>query len=182
MPEVRRAVLRSCTPRLAPRPRWPPRHRAPRPAKSSIWRLRSRDRYRARPARRSGAARRGLSRGQRAASWCAKRARRIVTARPLSGGCVWPRGGAGRARSPTWPPSGGSGAVRRDVASGGRPNPQMQPTGRDGPGLRSGAAFLVAKQWKRSFVRARVGSPAADWQSVRRLCRLRSAVPLRMPL
>ena len=29
------------------------------------------------------------------------------------------------------------------------PNPQMQPTGRAGLELRSGAALLVAKQWKR---------------------------------
>jgi hypothetical protein len=32
-----------------------------------------------------------------------------------------------------------------------RPNPQMQPTGRAGPPLRSGAPLLVAKQWKRTF-------------------------------
>jgi hypothetical protein len=29
------------------------------------------------------------------------------------------------------------------------PNPRMQPTGRGGPELRSSAALLVAKQWKR---------------------------------
>jgi hypothetical protein len=32
-----------------------------------------------------------------------------------------------------------------------RPNPRMQPTGRGGPGLRSGAALLKAKQWRRQF-------------------------------
>jgi len=30
-----------------------------------------------------------------------------------------------------------------------QPNPQMQPTGRGGPGVLAGAAFLVATQWKR---------------------------------
>jgi hypothetical protein len=35
--------------------------------------------------------------------------------------------------------------VRRRLPS----NPQMQPTGRGGPGLRVGARFPVAKQWKR---------------------------------
>jgi hypothetical protein len=29
------------------------------------------------------------------------------------------------------------------------PNPQMQPTGRGGPGLLAGAALLEARQWKR---------------------------------
>jgi len=35
------------------------------------------------------------------------------------------------------------------------PNPQMQPTGRGGPALLAGAVLLVARQWKRSLVRAR---------------------------
>jgi hypothetical protein len=48
----------------------------------------------------------------------------------------------------------GSREVRTSVQAGLRPNPQMQPTGRGGPELRSGVALLVARQRKRSFVRA----------------------------
>ena len=48
------------------------------------------------------------------------------------------------------------------------PNPQMQPTGRSGPELRSDASLLVAKLWKRHFVRTQTRWPAADLQVVRR--------------